>query len=237
MYKRQDQGVSSSSKGESLSDSIKVVEGYSDVIAMRHPLEGAARLAAEAATIPVINGGDGSNQHPTQTFLDLYTILKSKKKIEGLTVGFIGDLKYGRTVHSLAHALALFGVEIYFISPDLLKMPKDNLNDLKAMGATFHEERDLENVIGCLDVLYATRIQRERFPDQFEYEKVKNSYVIRPKTLENAKNDMIILHPLPRVNEISVEVDETPHALYFEQARNGVPIRQALLALTLGVHV
>ncbi len=232
-----DKGVSSSSKGESLGDAIKVVEGYSDVIAMRHPLEGAARLAAEAASIPVINGGDGSNQHPTQTFLDLYTILKNKKTIEGLTVGFIGDLKYGRTVHSLAHALAHFGAEMYFISPESLMMPKDDLNDLKAMGASFHEENDLDKVMGKLDVLYATRIQRERFPDQLEYEKVKNSYVIRIKTLQDAKKDMIIMHPLPRVNEISEEVDGTPHALYFEQARNGVPIRQALLALTLGVDV
>lgn len=230
-----DQGVSSSSKGESLGDSIRVVEGYSDVIVIRHPLEGAARLAAESSSIPVINAGDGSNQHPTQTFLDLYTILKSKKTLEGLTVGFIGDLKYGRTVHSLAHALSHFGVEMYFISPESLRMPDDDLKDLKEAGATFHEEENLKKLIGRLDVLYATRIQRERFPDQLEYEKVKNSYVIGNSILKDAKKDMIILHPLPRVNEIKEEVDATPHAMYFEQARNGIPVRQALLALTLGV--
>lgn len=232
-----DSGVSSTSKGESLSDSVKIVEGYADVIAMRHPMEGAARVAAEATNVPVINGGDGANQHPTQTFLDLYTIKKTKGKLTGLKVGFLGDLKYGRTVHSLADALSHFGAELYFISPDSLKMPKDDLKMLRDRKIKYHEVKDLNKVIKKLDVLYATRIQKERFPDPLEYEKVKNIYILDKSSLKGVKKDLKILHPLPRVNEINYNVDDTPYAVYFEQAKNGVPVRQALLALTLGVKL
>ncbi|RMF07034.1 aspartate carbamoyltransferase [Candidatus Woesearchaeota archaeon] len=231
-----DPSVSSTAKGESLPDSIKIVEGYADVIVIRHPLEGAARVAAEAASVPVINGGDGANQHPTQTFLDLYTIKKTKGKLSGLKVGFLGDLKYGRTVHSLAHALSYFGVEMYFISPESLRMPDDDLYELKQKGVKYHEVKDLKKVIGKLDVLYATRIQKERFPDPLEYKKVKDAYILDRSLLKGVKKDLKILHPLPRVNEINYNIDDTPHAAYFGQARNGVPVRQALLALVLGVE-
>lgn len=229
--------VSSTSKGESLSDSIAVVEGYADVIVMRHPMEGAARVAAEAANIPVINGGDGANQHPSQTFLDLYTIRKNRRSFDDLKIGFLGDLKYGRTVHSLSHALSHFDAEMFFISPEILKMPEDQLDELRAMNILCHESSDVHEVIHHLDVLYVTRIQKERFPDLLDYEKVKNAYVIDSSTLNRAKDNLKIMHPLPRVNEISCDIDHTPHALYFDQAKNGIPVREALLTLMLGVTV
>ncbi|WP_148883294.1 aspartate carbamoyltransferase [Thermococcus aciditolerans] len=222
-------------KGESLADTIKTVEQYSDVIVIRHSMEGAARLAAEVAEIPVINAGDGSNQHPTQTLLDLYTIKRAFGRIDGLTIGLLGDLKYGRTVHSLAEALAFYDVELYLISPGLLRMPKHIVEELREKGVRIHETTDLEGTIPELDVLYVTRIQRERFPDEQEYLKVKGSYQVNCAVLKNAKESLRIMHPLPRVDEIHPEVDRTKHALYFRQVFSGVPVRMALLGLTLGV--
>ena len=222
-------------KGESLRDTIKTVEQYSDVIVIRHPKEGAARLAAEVADIPVINAGDGSNQHPTQTLLDLYTIKRTFGRIDGLKIGLLGDLKYGRTVHSLSEALTHYDVELYLISPELLKMPKHIVEDLRNKGVKIYETSDLESVIPELDVLYATRIQKERFPDEQEYLKVKGSYVITLDLLKNAKESLKIMHPLPRVDEIHPSVDASKHAIYFRQVFSGVPVRMALLGLTLGV--
>lgn len=230
-----DPGVSSAVKGENLSDSMKIVEGYADVIVIRHFLDGSARLAAESSAVPLINGGDGANQHPTQTFLDLYTIKKTKKKLTNLNVGFLGDLKYGRTVHSLANALSHFKAKMYFISPDSLRMPKRDLEELENKGIEFVETTDLKKVAGDLDVLYATRIQKERFPDPIDYERVKNAYILDKSFLKYAKKDLKILHPLPRVNELNYDLDDTPNAVYFQQAKNGVPVRQALLALVTGV--
>lgn len=221
-------------KGETLWDTIKMAEKYSDVIVMRHPTEGAARLAAEASEVPVINGGDGANQHPTQTMLDLYTIKKAKGRIDGLKIGMLGDLKYGRTVHSLATALSHFKATLYFISPDALRMPGSYLEELSSRGINCVEESDLLKVVGNLDVLYATRIQKERFPDPIEYKKYADVYRIDGSVLKKASPSMRIMHPLPRVNEIAKEVDKTGHALYFEQAGNGIPTRQALLALVTG---
>ncbi|WP_457754255.1 aspartate carbamoyltransferase [Thermococcus sp.] len=227
--------TSSVKKGESLRDTIKTVEQYSDVIVIRHPKEGAARLAAEVAEIPVINAGDGSNQHPTQTLLDLYTIKHEFGKIDGLKIALLGDLKYGRTVHSLSEALSQYDVELYLISPDLLRMPRHIVEELKEKGVKVYETSDLERVIGELDVLYVTRIQKERFPDEQEYLKVKGSYVIDLEILKKAKETLKIMHPLPRVDEIHPSVDPTKHAIYFRQVFSGIPVRMALLALTLGV--
>ncbi len=227
--------TSSVKKGESLRDTIKTVEQYSDVIVIRHPKEGAARLAAEVAEIPVINAGDGSNQHPTQTLLDLYTIKREFGKIDGLKIGLLGDLKYGRTVHSLSEALSHYDVELYLISPALLRMPRHIVEELKEKGVKVHETSDLESVIGELDVLYVTRIQKERFPDEQEYLKVKGSYVIDLEILKKVKETLKIMHPLPRVDEIHPSVDSTKYAIYFRQVFSGIPVRMALLALTLGV--
>lgn len=227
--------TSSVKKGESLRDTIKTVEQYSDVIVIRHPKEGAARLAAEVAEIPVINAGDGSNQHPTQTLLDLYTIKKEFGGIDGLKIGLLGDLKYGRTVHSLSEALAFYDIELYLISPELLKMPRHIIEELREKGVKIYETSDLEKVIGELDLLYVTRIQKERFPDEQEYLKVKGSYVIDCALLARAKEGLKIMHPLPRVDEIHPEVDKSKHAIYFRQVFSGVPVRMALLGLTLGV--
>ncbi|CAB50232.1 aspartate carbamoyltransferase [Pyrococcus abyssi] len=227
--------TSSVKKGESLRDTIKTVEQYCDVIVIRHPKEGAARLAAEVAEVPVINAGDGSNQHPTQTLLDLYTIKKEFGRIDGLKIGLLGDLKYGRTVHSLAEALTFYDVELYLISPELLRMPRHIVEELREKGMKVVETTTLEDVIGKLDVLYVTRIQKERFPDEQEYLKVKGSYQVNLKVLEKAKDELRIMHPLPRVDEIHPEVDNTKHAIYFRQVFNGVPVRMALLALVLGV--
>lgn len=226
--------ITSIKKGETLWDTIKMIEQYSDVIVMRHPLEGAVRLAAEAASIPVINAGDGANQHPTQTLLDLYTIQKTKGKLTDLKIGFLGDLKYGRTVHSLAMALSHFKAKMYFISPAALKMSDHLLDELKQKNIDYVETPNLFKVSSELDILYVTRIQQERFPDPLEYEKYKNVYRLDMSLLKHIKKDLKIMHPLPRVGEISPELDETEHAVYLQQAGNGVPVRQALLALVLG---
>ena len=222
--------MSSYKKGETLQDTMKMVEGYSDIIVLRHPNEGAARLAAEASSVPLINAGDGANQHPTQTLLDLYTIKKCQKKLSNLKVALMGDLRYGRTVHSLTQALKLFRCKFFFISPDSLKMPEYVKDELEG----YEEVSSLEEVLPELDILYSTRIQRERFVDQADYEKVKGIYVLRKKMLENAKTNLRIMHPLPRINEIHTDVDETKYAYYFQQAANGIPVRQALLGLILG---
>jgi len=222
------------SKGESLLDTIKTVEGYSDIIVMRHPIDGAVRFAAETAKIPVINAGDGINQHPTQTLLDLYTIQKSFGKLDNLNIGFVGDLKYGRTVHSLAHALSHFKAKMFFISPSQLKMPKDDLEELKENKIKYEERKDISKVANKLNILYMTRIQKERFPDPIEYQKLKGCYKIDKNFLDSTKKELKIMHPLPRVDEIDVDMDEAENAIYFEQAHNGVIVRMALLALLLG---
>ena len=229
-----DPNTSSYKKGETLHDTIKMVEKYADVIVMRHPLEGAARLASLATAKPVINAGDGANQHPTQTLLDLYTIKKSQKRITGLDIALVGDLKYGRTVHSLAIALSHFNCRLFFVAPESLKMPPSYLAELEKRGIIFSEHQEMEKVIGKVDIMYSTRIQQERFPDPAEYEKVKDVYILRKEMLSKVKDNLKIMHPLPRVNEIQPEVDATPYAHYFQQAANGIPVRQALLALVLG---
>jgi aspartate carbamoyltransferase catalytic subunit len=227
-----DAKMSSWSKGESLADTIRVVESYCDAIVLRHPMEGAARLAAETARVPVLNAGDGSNQHPTQTFLDLYTIRKSTGRLDGLRVAFLGDLRYSRTVHSLAKALLHFDVEMTFVGPAMLRLPPDLRAELAARGRIGADVETLDDVKDA-DVLYVTRIQKERFPDPTDYEKVKNAYRLDRKTAERFGPDVKILHPLPRVTEVAPDVDAMPGALYFEQARNGVTVRKALLSLIL----
>lgn len=232
-----DSGITSVAKGESLRDSVKIIEGYCDIIVLRHYLEGSAQLAADVVNIPVINAGDGANQHPTQTFLDLYTIQKTKGALEGLTIGFLGDLKYGRTVHSLAYALAYFGTEMFFISPPGLRMPRDSIDELKDRKVKCYENESLSGISKKLDVIYCTRIQKERFADPVEFEKVRGVYRLSKATLEELeiKKDLKILHPLPRVDEMDESLDKTNYAVYFHQARNGVPVRKAILSAVLGV--
>jgi len=230
-----DPNVSSFKKGETLTDTIKMIERYADIIIMRHFIEGAAKRAAEISTKPIINAGDGANQHPTQTLLDLYTIKKEFGKIDGIKIAMVGDLKYGRTVHSLMYALANFNnVEVFLIAPEALKMPKHIIEDTEKK-LKIHESPDLEKCLKDIDILYSTRIQKERFPDEVEYEKVKNAYIITKKIVDMANKKMKIMHPLPRINEITTAVDETGAALYFEQAANGVPIREALLSMLINV--
>ena len=226
-----DADSSSAKKGESIADTARVISAYADIIAMRHPKEGAALVAARNATIPVINAGDGGHAHPTQTLTDLFTILRRHGRIDGLTVGFCGDLKYGRTVHSLITALALYsGVKIVLISPAELALPGYIKGGVLEEGnIPYTETTSLEAALPELDVLYMTRIQRERFPDQDEYERLKDSYVLTPEKLVDAKASLAILHPLPRVNEISVRVDDDPRAVYFEQVENGKYVRMALI--------
>lgn len=233
-----DSESSSTKKGESLMDTMRMISVYADAVVLRHNLEGSARLASEVSKIPVINGGDGSNQHPTQTFLDLYTISKTHPDLlrdRPLRVGMLGDLRYGRTVHSLSAALAHFNVDFRFVSPLSLRMPTTYRNQLSDRGIDFKESDKLEDFIGELDVLYVTRIQRERFPDPVEYDRVRNAYTIVPEQLEGVREGFKILHPLPRVNEIHTTVDLLPCSAYFDQAGNGVPVRKALLALLMGV--
>ena len=225
---------SSASKGETVYDTIKMVERYADIIVIRHPKEGAARLAAASTEKIVINAGDGANQHPTQTFLDLYTIKKTQGKITGLKVAFVGDLKYGRTVHSLAVALSHFSCELFFVSPESLAMPSDICDELSKRKTKWSVHKKIEECIANVDVLYMTRIQKERFGDLMEYQRVKDIYILRKETMNNVKKNLKILHPLPRVNEIHRDVDELSYAAYFDQAANGIPVRQALLALVAG---
>jgi aspartate carbamoyltransferase catalytic subunit len=226
-------GITSVSKGEGLTDTVRTVENYCDVMVIRHPMEGSARLAAEVSRNPVINAGDGSNQHPTQTLLDLYTIKRETGNLTG-NVTLMGDLKYGRTVHSLAYALAMFGADITLVSPKGLEMPRGVLSDLEEFDVEIHETESLEEAIPRTHVLYVTRIQKERFPDPEEYERVKGAYKVTLDTLKEARDDLVILHPLPRVDEISPEVDGTRFARYFQQVSYGVPVRMAILALVLG---
>lgn len=226
---------SSTSKGETLSDTIKTVANYADLIIMRHPLEGAARLASEVSKVPVINAGDGANQHPTQTLLDLYSIKKTQGTLENLNILLVGDLKYGRTVHSLLIAMSEFNATFNFVSPPELKMPEEYKQFLDSKGLKYYEHTDLEGSIKHADIVYMTRVQRERFSDPMEYEKVKNVYVLRNAMLKNTKDNMKILHPLPRVNEISTDVDTSDKAYYFPQALNGVFTREAIIASIMGL--
>ena len=223
---------SSVKKGESLADTVRVVEGYADALVLRHPSEGSSKMASEFVDVPLINAGDGAGQHPTQTLLDLYTI-RENAGLDDITIGIMGDLKYGRTVHSLAYALSNFGARQHFISPESLKLPRNVRYDLHEEGASIKEHTDLEAILPNLDVLYVTRIQRERFPDESEYRAVAGEYQIDAETLEAASDDLTVMHPLPRVDEISQDVDGTPQATYFQQAHNGVPVRMALLDLLL----
>ncbi len=221
-------------KGETLADTIRMASAYSDLIVMRHPLEGASRRAANVSAVPIINAGDGANQHPTQTLLDLYTILKSKGTLDNLTIALAGDLKYGRTVHSLAHALSFFNNnKLLFIAPKALEMPEDLIAELDGKIET--KETTITEALKSADILYMTRIQKERFLDPQEYEQLRGTYVLTKDMLENAKKGLKVMHPLPRVDEISTEVDSTENAIYFTQAKNGVPTRMALIALLLGV--
>jgi len=225
--------ITSVRKGENLADTIRTVENYADIIALRHPLEGAAKLAAEFSKLPILNAGSGAEEHPTQALMDLYTLQKEKGKIDGLKIALVGDLRYGRTVHSLAYALSLYNIELHLISPETLRMRHEVIRAIKNK-VSIKEDTNLDNIIPQIDVLYVTRIQKERFPDPAEYAKVKGIYRIDLKTLKRAKKDLVILHPLPRIDEIAYEVDNTPQARYFQQVWNGIVVRMALLALVLG---
>lgn len=229
-----DAGNTSVSKGETLKDTIKMVSNYVDLIIMRHPLDGSARYASEVASVPVINAGDGANQHPSQTLLDLYTIRQTQGKLTDININMVGDLKYGRTVHSLLQAMSHFSPKFTFTAPDELKMPNEYKDFLDKKGIPYKEELLLEGNMNDCDILYMTRVQQERFTDPMEYEKVKNTYSLIASMLKDAKPNMKILHPLPRVTEISQDVDDTPHAYYFKQAENGVYIRMAIIAYLLG---
>lgn len=231
-----DAGSSSVSKGETLHDTTKMVSNYVDLIVMRHPLEGSSRYAAEVADVPVINAGDGANQHPTQTLLDMYSILKTQGTLDNINIFMIGDLKYGRTVHSLLMAMSQFENPIFnFIAPDELAMPEEYKLFLKEKGIRYFEHTEINENINHADIIYMTRVQKERFMDPIEYEKVKNVYILRNNMLANTKPNMRILHPLPRVNEIHPDVDSNEKAYYFEQARNGVYTRQAIIAHILNL--
>ncbi len=231
-----DSASSSVTKGETLHDTIRMVNSYCDLIVMRHPYEGSARYASEIASVPVINAGDGANQHPTQTLLDLYSIRKTQGTLDNLNIFMVGDLKYGRTVHSLLMAMARWNTTFNFISPEELRMPDEFKLYLDSSGLKYYEHLDFSEIISKADIIYMTRVQRERFSDPIEYEKVKNVYVLRNAMLGNTKPTMKILHPLPRVNEIHTDVDSNPKAYYFEQALNGVFTRQAILCNLLGIN-
>jgi aspartate carbamoyltransferase catalytic subunit len=231
-----DAGSSSVSKGETLHDTTRMVSNYVDLIVMRHPLEGSSRYAAEVADVPVINAGDGANQHPTQTLLDMYSILKTQGTLDNINIFMIGDLKYGRTVHSLLMALSQFENPIFnFIAPDELAMPEEYKLFLKEKGIRYFEHTEINENINHADIIYMTRVQKERFMDPIEYEKVKNVYILRNNMLDKTKPNMRILHPLPRVNEIHPDVDSNEKAYYFEQARNGVYTRQAIISHILNL--
>jgi len=230
-----DAASSSVSKGETLMDTIKTVANYSDLIVMRHPLDGSARWASEVSDVPIINAGDGANQHPTQCLLDMYSIRKTQGSLDNIHIAFVGDLKYGRTVHSLVIALSQFNTTFHLVSPEELKLPSAVKKYIKDAGLNYHQYTDLNEVMDKVDILYMTRIQKERFADPIEYERVKNSYILKNDMMENTKENMRVLHPLPRVNEIEEAVDKNPKAYYFQQALNGVFVREALLAYTLGL--
>jgi aspartate carbamoyltransferase catalytic subunit len=230
-----DTSSTSVQKGESLRDTIKTVANYSDVIVMRHPKEGSARFASEVSKVPIINAGDGANQHPTQCLLDLYSIRKTQGKLDGLNIAFVGDLKYGRTVHSLVQALCQFNSTFHLVSPTELKLPSVVKAHIKEKNLEYFQYTELDEVIPKVDILYMTRIQKERFSDPMEYEKIKNSYVLKNDMLQKTKSNLKIMHPLPRVNEIDEDVDDNKRAYYFQQALNGVYVRQALLTSILGL--
>jgi aspartate carbamoyltransferase catalytic subunit len=229
-----DAGNTSVSKGETLKDTIKMVSNYVDLIVMRHPLEGSSRYASEVASVPVVNAGDGANQHPSQTLLDLYTIKQTQNRIDNISINMVGDLKYGRTVHSLLQALSHFSPKFTFTAPEELGMPEEYKEFLIEKGIPYMETTDLNSSINDVDILYMTRVQQERFSDPMEYEKVKNVYRLTAEMLTGARPNMKILHPLPRVNEIAQDVDDTPYAYYFKQAENGMYIRMAIIAYLLG---
>lgn len=230
-----DANATSTTKGETLKDTIRMVSNYAELIVMRHPLEGAARYASEQASVPVVNAGDGANQHPSQTLLDMYSMHKTQGTLNGLKIAMVGDLKYGRTVHSLIQAMSFFEPTFYFVAPDELKMPNEYKEFLNEHNIPFEEHVDMNDVINKVDILYMTRVQKERFADLIEYERVKDAYVLHNSMLDKTKSNLKILHPLPRVNEISTDVDSNPKAYYFKQAENGVYTRMAILASILGV--
>lgn len=230
-------------KGETLKDTIETVANYVDTIVMRHPYDGSARWAAEVTSrrvqrgekkVPIINGGDGKNEHPTQTMLDLYSILATQKRLEGLNIALVGDLKYGRTVHSLSYALSMYGCRLFFVAPEMLQIPHHITSFLEKRGISYTKHTKIEEAIEAADIMYMTRIQKERFPDENEYNKVKGLYKVDRSLLKRAKPTMRLMHPLPRVDEISVDADEDVRAYYFQQAGNGVPVRAALLGLVMG---
>lgn len=223
------------SKGETLHDTITVISNYCDMIVMRHPIEGAARYASEVSKVPVVNAGDGANQHPSQTLLDLYSILKTQGRLDNINIMMVGDLKYGRTVHSLLEALSHFKAEFTFVSPPELQMPTEYKMQLYERGISYYETSDIMERMEMADIIYMTRVQRERFSDIMEYERVKNAYVLHSNMLEKTKPNMKILHPLPRVNEIATDVDSNPKAYYFHQTENGVYTRMAIMAYLFGV--
>jgi aspartate carbamoyltransferase catalytic subunit len=229
-----DSASSSTTKGETLKDTIKMVSNYADLIVMRHPLEGSARYASEQSRVPVINAGDGANQHPTQTLLDLYSVKKTQGTLENLTIFMVGDLKYGRTVHSLLMAMSHFNPTFYFVAPKEMSMPKEYLRFCQQKGIKYYEQSDISN-LETADILYMTRVQKERFSDPMEYERVKNTYVLRNSMLDNTKDNLKVLHPLPRVNEIADDVDANTKAYYFKQAENGVYTRMAIIASIMGL--
>lgn len=227
-----DSDLTSAKKGESLHDSMKIIGLYADLLVIRHPKEGAAQLASNASNKPIINAGDGANQHPTQTLIDLFTIKEWQGKLKGLNIALVGDLKYGRSVHSLSLACSHFDMRLFFVSPEQLSLPDEISHVLKKQGVKFSFHRTIEEVLSKTDILYMTRIQKERF-DPFLYDKLKNAYILKEETLKKAKKNLKVLHPLPRVNEIEVAIDNTAHACYFQQAENGLYVRMALLSLIL----
>ena len=230
-----DSSTTSSTKGETLRDTIRTVSNYCDLIVMRHPLEGASRFASEISKVPIINAGDGANQHPTQTLLDLYSIRKTQSTLENLNIFLIGDLKYGRTVHSLLIAMSQFNATFYFISPNELKMPEEYKLYLDKIGIKYYEQKEFTDIIQLADIVYMTRVQKERFSDPIEYERTKNAYVLKSAMLKDVKPGMKVLHPLPRVNEIHLDVDISDQAYYFTQTLNGVYTRQAIITTILGI--
>ena len=228
--------TSMSKKGETFADTIRIITSYADALVMRHPQEGAARLAAEVSKVPVINAGDGSNQHPSQTLLDLFTIFETQGRLDNLSIAFVGDLKYGRTVHSLAQAPCHFGAKLHFVAPKQLAMPDYLVDGLREKGLVCEFHDSIEEILPELDILYMTRVQRERF-DESEYHSIASKFILRAATLRDAKKNLKVLHPLPRIDEITQDVDDTPYAYYVQQAANGVFAREALLALVMNEEV